>query len=89
MLIRNGSDSDNIFSRSNRGSNSDDVKIAVGMLCYQESKSLSHYLKTLTDFDYVICVDGKRDLNEGPALSDDGTRDIIKSFPNTILIDAP
>jgi hypothetical protein len=59
------------------------------MLCYQQSKSLSCHLKTLTDFDYVICVDGKHNSNEGPALSDDGTRDIIMSFPNTILIDAP
>lgn len=64
-------------------------KIAIGLVFYNDVKCLSRCLPSLVDWDYVICIDGRYDINTGEDLSTDGSRDVVQSFPNTILIDAP
>lgn len=65
------------------------VKIAAGLVFYNEIDCIRRCLASLTELDYVIAIDGKYDLNKGEPLSTDGSREIVKQFDNTILIDAP
>lgn len=40
-------------------------------------------------FDKIICVNGRWIDYSGPALSNDGSKEVVESYPNTVLIDAP
>lgn len=68
-----------------------DYKIASGICFYNDCKSLERTLNSLKDkVDYMICVDGKyKHYKADSELSDDGSRELIKSYDNTILIDKP
>lgn len=64
--------------------------LCAGITFYNDSLALWRCLKTLKHFDYIFCVDGKfKDFYSESDLSDEGIRQIIKSYPNTILYDAP
>lgn len=65
------------------------ARIAVGLVFYNEARLLQRCLDSLREFDLVICVDGVYDLASGPALSTDGSRDIVNMYENTLLVDMP
>lgn len=50
---------------------------------------MKRLLDSTSVFDKVICPDGRWIDYEGPQLSDDGSREIVESYSNTVLIDAP
>jgi len=65
-------------------------EIAAGIIFFNDAASLKRCLPTLSGFDTVFCIDGKFDTFDYPSiLSNDGSREVVKSFNNTILIDAP
>ena len=65
-------------------------KFAIGLCFFQDRASLERCLPTLKDFDHVFAIDGRFDYARAPnELSTDGSRELIQSFPNTILIDRP
>src|SRR5689334_22428156 len=69
------------------------TKVAAGLIFYEDAKSLVRCLDSLDNFDCVICVDGRFSeftscANEA-GLSDTGTREIVESYRNTLLIDYP
>jgi hypothetical protein len=63
--------------------------ICAGVSFYQCVKELVHTLDSLVEFDKVFCVDGAWEGYAKPELSDDGSRKLVQSYDNTILIDAP
>ena len=64
--------------------------LSAGIIFYQDCKSLERTLRSLKDFDLVICVDGKFKLFDSDnELSNDGSRELVKSYNNMVLIDAP
>lgn len=65
------------------------AKIAAGIVFYNEARILQRCLDSLRDFDLVICIDGVYDLNRGAALSTDGSREIVQSYDNALLVDMP
>lgn len=65
------------------------ARIAAGIVFYNEARLLRRCLDSLREFDLVICIDGVYDLAQGSPLSTDGSRDIIQSYDNTLLVDMP
>ena len=65
------------------------AKIAAGLVFYDEINVLKRCLDSLKDFDLVICIDGRYDVADGPPLSTDGSRELVMSYPNTLLVDMP
>ena len=66
------------------------MKIAAGLNFFLEAKNLPKTLETIKDFDVIIAVDGRYphfDYRE--KLSDDGSREILKKYPNVVLLDCP
>ena len=70
-------------------------KIAAGVCFYNDYLSLRRCLESLQkdNVDLVFCVDGRfkqfGEAGKYPDLSDDGSRDLVLSYDNTILIDMP
>jgi len=66
--------------------------VAAEICFYQEKNTIGKTLESLQLgelIDYAICVDGPTPRFPGPAASDDGSREIIESFPNTVLVTLP
>lgn len=67
--------------------------LAAAEICfYNEVRTIGKNLESLMLgelFDYAICVDGPFPGYPGAQKSDDGSREVIKSFKNTILVDMP
>lgn len=70
-------------------------KIAAGVCFYNDKLSLRRCLESLQkdNVDLVFCVDGRfkqfGEPGKYPELSDDGSRELVLSYDNTILIDMP
>lgn len=66
------------------------MKLAIGIIFYNDCRSLDRALNSTKEFDKVICVDGRFKNYIGETqLSNDGSRELIQQYQNTILIDAP
>ena len=66
------------------------LRLAAGVAFYNDAQSLMRCLPTLSEFDYIFAIDGiYKGFSGKSELSDDGSREVVKSFSNTILIDAP
>jgi len=65
------------------------ARIAAGLVFYNEARLLKRCLDSLREFDLVICIDGVYDVAKGKPLSTDGSRDIVQSYENTLLVDMP
>lgn len=70
--------------------------IITACICfYNAACELERCLESLdlgkpNGIDYAMCIDGKYPNFQGNSkLSNDGSREIVKSFPNTILLDCP
>lgn len=68
-----------------------DYSIVSGTCFYNDCKSLERTLESLKDkVDLMICVDGRfKHYRADTALSNDGSRELVKSYNNAILIDVP
>lgn len=70
-------------------------KIAAGVCFYNDLLSLRRTLESLQkdNVDLIICVDGRfkhfGTPGKYPDLSDDGSRELVLSYDNTVLIDMP
>jgi len=65
------------------------MKIAAGMIFYDDLSSLKRLMPTL-HVDVIYAIDGRFHGFESPnPLSTDGSREYLKSFKNVILVDAP
>ena len=70
-----------------RGNN---VKIGAGVVFYKDYFGMRRLLHSLRNVDVVFCIDGRfKDFPNEEPLSSESERMMIKSFPNTVLIDAP
>src|ERR1041385_196653 len=58
---------------------------------YQDRASSKRCIDSLAGFNYVIFVDGKYSMFDDhmPPLSTDGTRELVQSYSNAILMDCP
>lgn len=66
------------------------MRLAAGTIFFNDAKGLERTLSSLKDFDEIICVDGRfHDYPDSDDLSTDGSRDIVRAFPNARLYDAP
>lgn len=68
------------------------MKIAAGVCFYNDCKSLERTLQSLVDkVDYMVCVDGryKGFKDSGDGLSNDGSRELVRSFNKSVLINMP
>lgn len=69
------------------------VKIAAGIAFYNDCRSLERTLDSLKDkVDMMICVDGRfKHYKDGnvTGLSYDDSRQLVRSYDNTFLIDMP
>ena len=65
------------------------ARIAAGLVFYNDIEVIRRCLESLKDFDLVICIDGRYDIANGLPLSTDGSREVVKSFDNTLLVDMP
>jgi hypothetical protein len=65
------------------------MRWAAGLIFYNDKNSIKRCMESISaHLDYIFCVDGKFKEFQGKSdLSTDGSREIIKEFPNTILID--
>jgi hypothetical protein len=64
------------------------MDFAAGVIFFNEAASLKRCLDSLTDFDRVYCVDGRFPMYPGTSeLSTDGSREIVKQYPNAELAD--
>lgn len=69
------------------------IKYVSGTIFYNDCKSLERCLASLHDkVDVMCCVDGRfkhfKD-NNSSSLSNDGSREVVESYDNAILIDVP
>lgn len=65
------------------------IKLTASLMFWNEVSCLEKCLNSLEFFDEVICTDGRFiDYPGKTDLSDDGSREIVKKFPNVKLIDA-
>lgn len=65
------------------------MKIAAGMIFYDDLSSLKRLMPTL-HVDVIYAIDGRfRGFNSPNPLSTDGSREYLKSFENVVLVDAP
>jgi hypothetical protein len=66
------------------------MRLAAGIIAFNDRKSLFRTLSTLTGCHYIFLVDGRfADFDYPTDLSDDGTRDLPELFENVVLIDCP
>lgn len=66
------------------------LKLAAGVVFYNDYLGLKRCLHSLRHFDHVFCIDGKfATFPSEKELSDDITRDMVRSCPNAMLYDAP
>jgi hypothetical protein len=65
------------------------MRCAAGIIFYNDKESLKRCLESVSPhLDYIFCIDGKfRSYHATNNLSTDGSRDIVKSYDNTILTD--
>lgn len=70
-----------------------DYRIASGTCFYNDDRSLERTLESLKDkVDVMICVDGRfKHFKDGNStgLSYDKSRELVRSYDNTVLIDMP
>lgn len=69
------------------------MKIAAGICFYNDCKSLERTLQSLEGkVDVMVCIDGRykgfEDKNK-TGLSNDGSREMVKGFDKTVLLDVP
>lgn len=65
------------------------MKIGVGLIFFDDLKSLQRCIPTL-DVDTIYAIDGRfKGYKTSNALSTDGSREYLQSFTNVVLIDAP
>jgi len=64
---------------------------AAAIIFYDDVKGMKRALDSLTEgFDRIFCLDGKfKDFPTTEPLSTDGSREVVQSFTNTILMDCP
>lgn len=69
------------------------IRYASGTIFYNDCKSLERCLDSLKDkVDLMICVDGRFkhfSVESENYLSTDGSRELVKSYDNAVLIDVP
>ncbi len=68
------------------------MKIAGGLIFFDDCKSLERCLPSLINIDTVFCIDGRfamYDCTTNSDLSTDGSRELVLSYPNTVLVDYP
>ncbi|MHA2142573.1 MAG: glycosyltransferase family A protein [Candidatus Thorarchaeota archaeon] len=65
------------------------MKWAAGIIFYDDKKSLERCLESIYEhLNHVICVDGRFKKFDSPHdLSTDGSREIVLSYSNTLLVD--
>lgn len=70
--------------------------IITACICfYNAERELERCLESLdlgkpNGIDYAVCIDGKFPNFQGRTkLSNDGSREVVKSFPKTVLLDCP
>jgi len=62
--------------------------LAAGLIFFNDCASLKRTLDSLTDFDFVIAIDGAFSAyNSNDRLSTDGSRELCLQYPNVILMD--
>lgn len=68
-------------------------KFALGCVFYQDVRSLERTLRSFYDkVDYMFCIDGRYKHfgdDSTPGLSTDGSRELVQSFDNAVLVDVP
>lgn len=65
-------------------------KLGSGLIFYNDRASLKRCLDSLTVLNPVFCIDGRFPNFSGDGdLSTDGSRELVKSYTNTILVDYP
>ncbi|MHA1961704.1 MAG: hypothetical protein ACW99U_15895 [Candidatus Thorarchaeota archaeon] len=66
------------------------MKWAAGIIFFDDGNSLDRCLDSIHEhMDVMFCIDGKfREYRADHSLSTDGSRDVVLSYPNSILIDA-
>lgn len=65
------------------------MKIGVGLIFYDDRKSLERCIPTI-DADTIYAIDGRfKNFNSPNPLSTDGSREYLQRFENVILMDAP
>ncbi len=66
-------------------------KLAAGIIFYHDVKGLDRLLSSVHQgVDLSICIDGRFPQHPGPSdLSTDGSRELVKSYDNTLLLDFP
>lgn len=66
------------------------MTLAAGLVFFNAVEELKRCLPTLSCFDHIFCIDGPFRGYEASSLqSTDGSRELVLSFPNTVLIDYP
>lgn len=64
------------------------VKLAAGVVAFNDYPLIERMLDSLVDFDHVIICEGKYDINPfGMDHSTDGTLEIIYKYPNVHILD--
>jgi hypothetical protein len=66
-------------------------KLAAGIIFYNDSKGIARLLDSIKDgVDLAICIDGRfPEYPDRSDLSNDGSRETVLSYENTLLIDNP
>jgi hypothetical protein len=65
------------------------MKIAAGIIFYNDGISLKRCLDSIADnIDIIFAIDGKfpNFPNDKPLTSTDGSIDVVKSYPNALLV---
>jgi len=67
------------------------LRFAAGIIFFEDRDGLARLLESIhLGFDYMFCLDGKFPNRPGKTdLSADGSREVVKSYSNAILLDAP
>jgi hypothetical protein len=66
------------------------LRFAAGLIFYNELKGLQRLIPTLQHMEKIYAIDGRFPEYPGNSdLSNDGSREFLKSFSNVVLIDAP
>lgn len=68
------------------------MKVGVGLSFYNDVHGLSVLLASLQDhvIEKILAIDGRYPGFHSPDdLSTDGSRQVVKSYPNTVLVDLP
>ena len=66
------------------------MRFGAGISFYNDVKALERCLDSLQELDKIICVDGRYPgFRSRSDLSNDGSTEVVRGFPNTLLVDYP